>query len=71
MLVLLFIVGGTWYGVVLLKDPKSDMLTPAWFLDLMGRLQLTEQRLLPNWWLSAGLVERSATNGWKAYCSSW
>jgi ABC-2 type transport system permease protein len=53
----LFFVGIVWYVWTLAHGPESDLLTPTWFLDLMGRLQLTEQRLLPNWWLSAGLLE--------------
>jgi ABC-2 type transport system permease protein len=51
------LIGGGWYAWALFRGSSSDLLTPNWFLDLMGRLQLTEQRLLPNWWLSAGLIE--------------
>jgi ABC-2 type transport system permease protein len=49
--------GVGWYTWSLSHGAESNLLTPTWFLELMGRLQLTEQRLLPNWWLSAGLIE--------------
>jgi ABC-2 type transport system permease protein len=32
-------------------------MTPEWFQDVLSRLQFTEQRLLPSWWLSTGLLE--------------
>lgn len=31
--------------------------TPAWLRDTLGRLQFTEQRLFPSWWLTTGLLE--------------
>jgi ABC-2 type transport system permease protein len=31
-------------------------LTPVWVRDMLTRLQFTEQRLLPSWWLSTGLL---------------
>jgi ABC-2 type transport system permease protein len=54
---ILLILGAIFYAWRLACGPQSDLLTPTWFLDLMGRLELTEQRLLPSWWLSAGLLE--------------
>jgi ABC-2 type transport system permease protein len=45
-----------WFFWSLFSRPASDVLTPGWFQDMLGRLQLTEQRLLPNWWLSSGLL---------------
>jgi ABC-2 type transport system permease protein len=32
-------------------------MTPLWFQDVMGRLRQSEQRLLPSYWLSSGLLE--------------
>jgi ABC-2 type transport system permease protein len=38
---------------------ESNLLTPNWFQDMIGRLGVTEHRLLPSWWLSAGLLATS------------
>lgn len=35
----------------------SDRLSSAWFEEMFGRLSITEQRILPSWWLSTGLLE--------------
>jgi ABC-2 type transport system permease protein len=35
----------------------GDLLTPTWFQELLGRLQFCQNRLLPSWWLSSGLLE--------------
>src|SRR5690606_36471407 len=32
-------------------------MTPEWFQDVLARLQFSEQRLAPSWWLSSGLLE--------------
>ncbi|MBS0211504.1 MAG: hypothetical protein JSS27_21385 [Planctomycetes bacterium] len=34
-----------------------DWLSTSWIQELLGRLEFTEHRLLPNWWLSAALLE--------------
>lgn len=34
----------------------ANLLTPTWFQDMLGRLSMTEMRLLPSWWLSVGLL---------------
>jgi ABC-2 type transport system permease protein len=36
---------------------ESNLLTPRWFQDMLDRLQITQHRLLPSWWLSAGLFQ--------------
>lgn len=41
----------------LVTHPKSDLLTPGWFLEMLSRLRTSETRLLPSWWLSSGLLE--------------
>jgi ABC-2 type transport system permease protein len=53
----LLIAAGYWFSCLLLKNPESDLLTPSWFQEMLGRLRFTEQRLLPSWWLSSGLLE--------------
>lgn len=37
--------------------PATTMLSADWFRDMLRRLQFTENRLLPSWWLSTGLLE--------------
>jgi len=38
---------------------KGELITADWFHDTLGRLQFAEQRLLPSWWLSSGLLDAS------------
>jgi ABC-2 type transport system permease protein len=40
--------------------PSSDLLTPGWFQEMLGRMEFAQHRLLPSWWLSSGLLESSA-----------
>ena len=42
-----------------LDTQQGELLTRRWFQDTLGRLQFAEQRLLPSWWLSSGLLESS------------
>jgi len=42
---------------------EADLLTPAWFEQMVARLRFSEHRLLPNWWLSTGLLE-AARDEW-------
>jgi ABC-2 type transport system permease protein len=60
--VVVLAVGAIWLAWSLLSDPKGDMLTPAWFRDMMSRMQFTERRLLPHWWLSSGLLAAASGN---------
>ena len=41
---------------------ESDLLTPVWFQEMLGRLQFSEHRLMPSWWLSSGLLEAARTD---------
>ncbi len=36
---------------------SRNLLTPTWFREILDRLEFTEHRLLPSWWLSSGLLE--------------
>ncbi len=47
----------------LFSRPETDLLTPHWFQEMLHRLQLAEEKPLPNWWLSSGLLE-SAGHEW-------
>jgi ABC-2 type transport system permease protein len=53
---LVVIVGLSW-GWFAVGAPSQDLLTPDWFEQLLARLRYSEQRLLPSWWLSSGLLE--------------
>jgi ABC-2 type transport system permease protein len=46
-----------WFGWHLFARQESDLLTPLWFQEMMGRLRFSQYRLLPSWWLSSGLLE--------------
>ncbi len=51
------LVGLGWLMWSFIATPANDLLTPDWFQDMLGRLRLTEHRLLPSWWLSTGLLQ--------------
>ena len=46
-------------GWMALGGRAADVLTPAWLDDVLGRLQITQQRLFPSWWLTCGLLGAS------------
>jgi ABC-2 type transport system permease protein len=46
-------------------------MTPEWFQDILARLRFTEQRLLPSWWLSSGLLEAAHPTANPAGFPSW
>ncbi len=41
----------------LYAESEGNLLTANWFQEMLGRLQFSEHRLLPSWWLSSGLLE--------------
>jgi len=51
------VAGGLITAWSLLSAPASNLLTPQWFQNMLDRLRITQYRLLPSWWLSAGLFE--------------
>jgi ABC-2 type transport system permease protein len=57
----MLVLGVVWIVWLLLSDPKGDLLTSTWFRELLNRMQFSERRLLPSWWLSSGLL--SAAEG--------
>jgi ABC-2 type transport system permease protein len=63
LIVLAVVAVGSWYAWSLFHWRESDLLTPGWFREMLSRLQFTEGRLLPSWWLSAGLLE-AARDDW-------
>ncbi|HUY36973.1 MAG TPA: hypothetical protein VMV69_29915 [Pirellulales bacterium] len=48
---------------LLTRDLENDLLTPAWFQEMLARLRISEARLLPSWWLSSGLLEAARAHG--------
>lgn len=50
-------ISGGWIAWSVVRGPEGDLLTPSWFDSLLMRLRFSEHRLLPNWWLSTGLLE--------------
>ncbi len=52
-----------WFFWTLFSRPEADLLTPHWFQEILQRLQVAEEKPLPNWWLSSGLLE-SAGHDW-------
>ena len=46
----------------LLPIQDGVLLTPAWLHDMLGRLGIVDWRLMPSWWLSAGLLEAARHN---------
>jgi len=55
----------------LLAKTESDLLTPLWFQEILGRLQFSEHRLLPSWWLSSGLLEAARTDSSTPGTAPW
>lgn len=52
-----------WVAWSLVRGPESDLLTAGWFEEMLGRVRFSQHRLLPNWWLSTGLLE-AAGHDW-------
>jgi ABC-2 type transport system permease protein len=44
-------------GWLLLAAQSEDVMTPRLLDQMLGRLRYAEQRVLPSWWLSSGLLE--------------
>ena len=44
-------------GWSLMANFQKNMLAPSWFQEMLDRLEFTQHRLLPSWWLSSGLLE--------------
>jgi ABC-2 type transport system permease protein len=48
-----------WIGWSAVSAGGSERLSTAWFERAFARLAVTEQRVLPSWWLTSGLIEAS------------
>jgi ABC-2 type transport system permease protein len=51
------VAAGAFLGWRTFGHAAHQAMTPEWFQDVLARLQFTQQRLLPSWWLSSGLLE--------------
>ncbi len=51
------VIAALWGLWSLTTGPENNLLTPRWFQEVLDRLRITEHRLLPSWWLSAGLFQ--------------
>jgi ABC-2 type transport system permease protein len=58
-------------GWSLMGKTEGNLLTPLWFQEILGRLQFSEHRLLPSWWLSSGLLEAARTDAAPLEKASW
>ncbi len=54
------IVVAVWFFWSLVARPETELLTPRWFAEMLRRLQMTQEKPLPNWWLSSGLLAAAA-----------
>lgn len=50
--------------VSFIAGPRNVILTPEWLREIIVRARFFEQKLLPSWWLSTGLLV-SATGNWR------
>ena len=55
--VALFLAAGGYFAWRVLASQHRNAMTPSWFQDVVARLEFSEQRLFPSWWLSSGLLE--------------
>jgi ABC-2 type transport system permease protein len=62
------IVGLVWS---MMAKTEGNLLTPLWFQEMLGRLQFSEHRLLPSWWLSSGLLEAARNDGGAPGRAAW
>ncbi len=66
---------GGWVGWSAFSQNDADRLTTSWFEQAFSRLAVTEQRFLPSWWLTSGLIEASRRTSdparqWAAFAES-
>ncbi|HRX77724.1 MAG: hypothetical protein H6821_12890 [Planctomycetaceae bacterium] len=69
------IAAGLYSGWHVLAYQNRNLMTMSWFTDVLTRLEYSEQRLLPSWWLSTGLLEAAhpshSTTGRPAWLESF
>ncbi len=55
----------------MMAETEGNLLTASWFQEMLGRLQFSEHRMLPSWWLSSGLLEAARTDGGRLGTAPW
>jgi ABC-2 type transport system permease protein len=55
----------------LMSKTEGNLLTPLWFQEILGRLQFSEHRLFPSWWLSSGLLEAARSDRGNSGSMPW
>lgn len=58
-------------GWALFAKTEGNLLTANWFQEMLRRLQYSEHRLLPSWWLSSGLLEASRNDAGQPGSAPW
>jgi ABC-2 type transport system permease protein len=54
--------GAVWLGWTVFGSGPAAGGTTQWFEQIVARLSIAEQKFLPSWWLSSGLIEAARTN---------
>jgi ABC-2 type transport system permease protein len=54
---LVVLAAAAWMLWSVVRGTEGNLLTPGWFEQMLSRLRIAENRLLPSWWLSAGLLQ--------------
>lgn len=67
----LVVAAGLFFGWHVLAYQNRDLMTMNWFQDVLARLEYSEQRLLPSWWLSTGLLEAAHPSQLTAGRPAW
>jgi ABC-2 type transport system permease protein len=62
------VAGGIWMGWRVVTAPNNNLLTPDWFRETLDRMQVSDVRLLPSWWLSTGLLDAAGEVWSEALC---
>jgi len=58
-------------GYAVFGGSEHQTMSPEWFQETLGRLRFTEQRMLPSWWLSSGLLEAAHPSHHPGEWPSW
>jgi ABC-2 type transport system permease protein len=57
ILIAIICAGAAWLGWSLIGSTAVVGGTSEWFESVLSRLSIAEQKFLPSWWLSSGLIE--------------